>query len=67
MIPPIYLTSTFVQDGIGDLRNGYEYTRGTNPTRDSLQTQLAASRAAATGYSFASGLAGRGRAAAFAS
>ncbi|HRN29513.1 MAG TPA: PLP-dependent transferase, partial [Terrimesophilobacter sp.] len=42
VIPPLYLTSTFVQRAVGDLRGGYEYTRGTNPTRDSLQAQLAA-------------------------
>ena len=34
IIPPIYQTSTFVQDGIGGLRGGYEYGRGGNPTRD---------------------------------
>ena len=48
IIPPIYQTSTFVQDGVGGLRGGYEYSRSANPTRDSLQEQLAASRAAPT-------------------
>ena len=38
---PIYQTSTFVQDGIGGFRGGYEYARGGNPTRSSLQTLLA--------------------------
>lgn len=57
VIPPLYLTSTFVQKAVGDLRGGYEYTRGTNPTRDSLQTQLAALEGGAHGLSFASGLA----------
>ena len=28
VIPPIYATSTYVQDGIGGLRGGYEYSRG---------------------------------------
>lgn len=42
VIPPLYQTTTFAQDGIGKLRNGYEYGRGTNPTRDALQAQLAA-------------------------
>lgn len=57
VIPPLYLTSTFVQRSVGDLRNGYEYTRGTNPTRDSLQAQLAALEGGAHALSFASGLA----------
>ncbi|MBW8872379.1 MAG: aminotransferase class V-fold PLP-dependent enzyme, partial [Leifsonia sp.] len=41
IIPPIYQTSTFVQDGIGGLRGGYEYGRAANPTRTSLETLLA--------------------------
>jgi cystathionine gamma-synthase len=58
VIQPIYQTSTFVQDGVGQLRNGYEYSRGTNPTRTSLETQLADLEGAKYGYSFSSGLAG---------
>ncbi|MFT4284735.1 MAG: cystathionine gamma-synthase [Protaetiibacter sp.] len=57
VIPPVYLTTTFVQDGIGGFRDGYEYTRGGNPTRTSLETQLAALEGAERGFSFASGLA----------
>lgn len=57
VIPPLYLTSTFVQRAVGDLRNGYEYARGTNPTRDGLQTQLAALEGGTHALSFASGLA----------
>ncbi|WP_299166998.1 cystathionine gamma-synthase [uncultured Arthrobacter sp.] len=57
VIPPLYQTTTFAQDGIGKLRNGYEYGRGTNPTRDSLQAQLAALEGAAHAFSFSSGLA----------
>ncbi len=57
VIPPVYLTTTFVQDGIGGFRNGYEYTRGGNPTRTSLEQQLAALEGADRGFSFASGLA----------
>jgi len=57
IIPPIYQTSTFVQDGIGGLRGGYEYNRSGNPTRDALQTQLASLEGGAKAYSFASGLA----------
>ncbi|WP_394554711.1 cystathionine gamma-synthase [Agromyces sp. MMS24-JH15] len=57
VIPPIHLTSTYAQDGIGGLRNGYEYSRGGNPTRTALETQLAALEGGAAGLSFASGLA----------
>lgn len=57
VIPPLYQTTTFAQDGIGKLRNGYEYGRGTNPTRDSLQAQLAALEGAEHTFSFSSGLA----------
>ncbi len=55
--PPVYFTSTFVQRAIGDLRGGYEYARGGNPTRDALQTQLASLEGGTTAFSFASGLA----------
>jgi cystathionine gamma-synthase len=57
IIPPVYLTSTFVQDGIGGFRGGYEYARGGNPTRTSLETLLAALEGGSHAYSFASGLA----------
>lgn len=57
VIPPIYTTSTYVQDGIGGLRGGYEYSRGGNPTRTALETQLAALEGGIRGLSFASGLA----------
>ncbi|MDF2491948.1 MAG: cysteine synthase, partial [Microbacterium sp.] len=57
VIPPIHLSSTYAQDGIGGLRNGYEYGRSGNPTRTALQTQLAAIEGATHGISFASGLA----------
>ena len=57
VVPPIYQTSTFVQDGIGGFRGGYEYARGGNPTRTSLQELLAAIEGADRALSFASGLA----------
>lgn len=57
VVPPVYLTSTFVQDGIGGFRGGYEYARGGNPTRDSLQELLASLEGGIQAYSFASGLA----------
>jgi cystathionine gamma-synthase len=57
VIPPIYQTSTFVQESIGELRGGYEYARAGNPTRTSLETLLAAIEGGTHGLSFASGLA----------
>ncbi|MEN0022979.1 MAG: cystathionine gamma-synthase [Microbacterium sp.] len=57
IIPPIYQASTHVQDGIGGFREGYEYNRAGNPTRSSLETQLAALEGGAHALSFASGLA----------
>ncbi|MET0975857.1 MAG: aminotransferase class I/II-fold pyridoxal phosphate-dependent enzyme, partial [Leifsonia sp.] len=57
VIPPIYQTSTFVQESIGNLRGGYEYARGGNPTRTSLETLLASIEGGRHGLSFASGLA----------
>lgn len=57
VIPPVYQTSTFVQEHVGGLRNGYEYARGTNPTRDALQELIADLEGGVQGLSFASGLA----------
>ncbi|WP_431865581.1 cystathionine gamma-synthase [Microbacterium paraoxydans] len=57
IIPPIYQSSTHVQDGIGGFRDGYEYNRAGNPTRSSLETQLAALEGGVGALSFASGLA----------
>ena len=57
VIPPVYFTTTFVQDGIGGFRNGYEYARGGNPTRTALQELLASLEGGHAAFSFASGLA----------
>ncbi|GAA1996184.1 cystathionine gamma-synthase [Microbacterium pumilum] len=57
VIPPVHFSTTFVQDGIGGLRNGYEYGRSGNPTRTALQRQLAAIEGGVHGFSFSSGLA----------
>ena len=57
IIPPIYQSSTHVQDGIGGFRDGYEYNRAGNPTRSALETQLAALEGGASALSFSSGLA----------
>ncbi|MGO2004475.1 cystathionine gamma-synthase [Arthrobacter rhombi] len=57
VVPPVHFSTTYAQDGIGGLRDGYEYGRGTNPTRDALQEQLAAVENGAHAFTFASGLA----------
>lgn len=57
VIPPIHLSSTFAQDGVGNLRAGYEYSRSGNPTRDNLQESLAALEGGHRAFSFSSGLA----------
>lgn len=57
VVPPLHLTSTYMQDGVGGLRGGYEYSRSANPTRDTLQTLLADLDGGVAAYSFASGLA----------
>lgn len=58
VIPPIYLSSTHKQDGVGGLRSGFEYNRAGNPSRDALQEALADLEGGKFGFSFASGLAG---------
>ncbi|RLV50740.1 cystathionine gamma-synthase [Nocardioides mangrovicus] len=57
VIPPIYATSTYAQDGVGGLRGGYEYSRSANPTRTVLEANLAALEEGERGFAFASGLA----------
>jgi cystathionine gamma-synthase len=57
VIPPIYATSTFKQDGVGGLRGGYEYSRSANPTRTALEGNIAALEEGERGFAFASGLA----------
>ncbi|MGY1809653.1 cystathionine gamma-synthase [Blastococcus sp. SYSU D00669] len=57
VIPPLHLTTTYKQDGVGGLRGGYEYSRSANPTRTALQEALAALEQGAAGLAFASGLA----------
>ena len=56
VVPPLHLTSTFVQDGVNVLRGGYEYSRSGNPTRDAAATQLAALENARRAFITGSGL-----------
>ena len=57
VIPPIYATSTYKQDGVGGMRGGYEYSRSANPTRTALEGVIAALEQGERGFAFASGLA----------
>jgi cystathionine gamma-synthase len=66
VVPAIVNASTFKQDGVGNLRGGFEYARSGNPTRSALETLLAAIEAvdlpqneqrSVQAFAFASGLA----------
>src|SRR5690625_3591981 len=57
VVPPLHFSTTFAPDGIGNLRNGYDYGRAGNPTRTALQSQLAALEGGKHAFSFGSGLA----------
>src|SRR5512146_160012 len=54
---PIFATSTYVQDELGKPRQGYEYARVSNPTRDRLEKNLAALEGGSSSRVFASGMA----------
>jgi len=56
IMTPVYLTSTYVQDGLGE-NKGYEYARGKNPTREALERNVAALEGGRHGFAFASGVA----------
>ena len=57
VVPPIYATSTYKQDGVGGMRGGYEYSRTANPTRTALEECIAALEEGERGFAFASGMA----------
>lgn len=54
--PPIHLTSTFEQEGVGKDK-GFDYSRGGNPTRRRLEENLATLEKGTYGLVFASGMA----------
>lgn len=56
-MPPIFQTSTYVQDGLNSPHHGYEYARTSNPTREVLERTLAALEGGTHGFAFASGMA----------
>ena len=53
---PIYQTSTFEQQGLGQ-NTGWEYSRTGNPTRAALEALIAELEGGTAGFAFASGLA----------
>ncbi len=57
VVVPIYQTSTFAQDVVGQTRAGYDYSRAGNPTRTALETALASLERGRHASAFASGMA----------
>lgn len=53
---PIFLASTFQQNGLGD-HKGYEYGRSGNPTRKALEALIADLEGGVAGFALASGMA----------
>ncbi|WP_312135294.1 cystathionine gamma-synthase [Sphingobacterium sp.] len=56
VMTPIYQTSTYQQKAPGD-HKGFEYSRGTNPTRKALEDCMAALENGKFGLAFSSGMA----------
>jgi len=56
IMPPIYATSTYVQESPGR-HKGFEYSRSHNPTRFAYERCVADLESGSRGYAFASGLA----------
>ncbi|MBX3364388.1 MAG: cystathionine gamma-synthase [Phycisphaeraceae bacterium] len=56
IMTPVYLTSTFVQNSPGVVKDGYDYARSKNPTRAALEANLAALEGGRFGLCFSSGL-----------
>jgi cystathionine gamma-lyase len=56
IMPPIYATSTYVQESPG-VHKGFEYSRTQNPTRFAYERCVAALESGTRAFAFASGLA----------
>ena len=56
IMPPVYLTSTFAQSRLGE-HGEFEYARTNNPTRETLEKNLAALEGAYFAHAFGSGMA----------
>jgi cystathionine gamma-synthase len=57
IVPAIHQTSTFVQSAVGEVVEGYDYARASNPTRTALERALGELEGG-TAAAFSSGLAG---------
>jgi cystathionine gamma-lyase len=57
IMPPIFQTSTYVQPKLGEPKQGYEYARVQNPTREAMERNIAALEGGEHGMAFASGMA----------
>jgi len=55
IITPIFQTSTYVQDALGQ-HKGFEYARTQNPTRAALEANLAAIEGGRAAFAYASGM-----------
>ena len=55
VMPPIYATSTYVQESPG-VHKGYEYSRSQNPTRMAYERCIADLESGTAGFAFASGM-----------
>lgn len=56
IIPPIYATSTYKQDGV-NMHKGFDYSRAANPTRERHEKNVAALERGAYGIAFSTGMA----------
>jgi len=57
IIPPIYLTTTYIRDLDNQYRTGYSYGRPHNPTNEHPEALLAALEGGAAALTFSSGMA----------
>ncbi len=57
VMPPVYMTSTYLQKTPGQPVGDYEYSRAGNPTRTALEDSLASIENGVRGLAFSSGLA----------
>jgi cystathionine gamma-synthase len=57
VVPPIQLSTTFKQDSVGELRDGYDYARTDNPTRRVFEKAIADLEGGGQGIAYASGMA----------
>ena len=56
VVPPVFLATTFVQDGLSEFQK-FGYSRGANPTRDAFEELFAKFEGAKHAFALASGMA----------